>query len=477
MQLASHGPRGLPRVPNLISGGQASRSIHIPAHVRAKPPAPPHVPNVSSTQRLITQTRTLLTRFVGHLTAPGLQQASHASSLAHSVHGAAPGRMSTIQQRLSYPVRHALSRPVQPLYFPNGPAAASRSVAQVGLGTARNFHSGRSVFQNLVDNVPVVGRAFYEADWEINMKQDREAMRKIMRKEKKENKMKEMMKPKSELATVVSSIDEEVAEPSVPEMDKYFAAPVAPEVTTYLLVPLAPTPTNRVPLDPNGTSHPSLLPRSSLMSMHNDHELHGLRVSSLFSRLDAAKVWDRGAVCSSYASNADKHGVCTILKVEFVGWTLPQVRGVIGEAGTGWCVLEEEHTPRSLEEDDDNLSDASSILSGISTPFETEPVSASPELVTDSFVLPTLDFSSSFLGAEPRPTESPTLSRTSSASDIFAGATIDFDDPWSDAEVSDTESLDEVSSASSRLGFSYDFMSRNGMESEPQYGPREDMFY
>ncbi|KAK1233248.1 hypothetical protein PQX77_000482 [Marasmius sp. AFHP31] len=477
MQLASHGPRGIPRVSNLISGGQTSRSIHIPAYVRVKPTAP--LPNVSTTQRVLSKTRTLLNRFVGHLTTPGLQQVSHASSLAHGARSAAPGRMNTIQQRMSLPVRHALSRPVQPLHFPRGPAVPPRSVAQVGLGTARNFHSGRSVFQNLVDNVPIVGRAFYEADWEINMKRDREAMRKIMHKSKKENKTKEMMKPKSEIKSYTISATEDQTEPSPEEMNKYFDAPVAPEVTTYLLIPLAPTPTSRVPLDPNGSGHPSLLPRSSLMSMHNEHEMHGLRVSSLFSRLDAAKVWENGAICSSYASHADKHGVCTILKVEFVGWNIAQVRGVIGEAGTGWCVLEEEHISRAPDEDDDDLSDASSILSGISSPVGPPPgLFDSPESVTDSFVLPTLDFSSAFIdGSGTQRAESPVLSRTSSTSDIFAADVVEYDDPWSDAEVSETDSLEEVSSVGSRLGFSYDFASRSSSDLEAQYRPREDMFY
>ena len=460
----------------MISRGQTPRSIHIPTHVRAKPTTPP---NISTTQRVLSKTRTLLNRFVGHLTTPGLQQVSHASSLAHGVRSAAPSHMSTIQQRMSFPVRHALSRPAQPLYFPHGPAVPSRSVAQVGLGTARNFHSGRSVFQNLVDNVPVMGRAFYEADWEINMKRDREAMVKIMHKSKKENKSKEMMKPKSQMKSFAVSVNEDHIAPSSEQLDKYFETPVTPEVTTYLLVPLAPTPTNRVPLDPSGSGQPSLLPRSALISMHNEHELHGLRVSSLFSRLDAAKVWDHGASCLSYASHADKHGVCTILKVEFVGWTVAQVRGVIGEAGTGWCVLEEEHTSRAVDEDNDDLSDTSSILSGMSTPFETtDSLFDTPETATNSFVLPTLDFSSAFVdGPSPQRADSPVLSRRSSTSDIFAASVVEFDDPWSDAEISDTDSMDEVSSVGGRLGFSYDFASRGSLDIDDQHRPREDMFY
>ncbi|KAF9265851.1 hypothetical protein L218DRAFT_956820 [Marasmius fiardii PR-910] len=455
MQLASHGPRGLPRVSNLPAG-KTSRSIHIPAYVRVKPTAPPNFS--SSSQRIFSQTRAFITRFIGHLTAPGIQL-SHASSLPHTVRTGAPGRMSTIQQRLSNPVRHALARPS--LHLPYAPTFASRSVAQVGLGTARNFHSGRSVFQNLVQNVPVTGRAFYETDWDMKIKRDRAAMKKVMSEGKKKSRRGEMLKAKNQISAVALPAIADSAEVSTQEMDRYFTAPITPDVVTYLLIPLAPTPTSRVPLDPNGGSarHP-LLPLSSLASMHNSHEMHALRVSSLFSRLDAANVWERGVVCSSYASHADKDGVCTILKIEFTGWTVAEVRGVIGEAGTGWCVLEEEHTQRVVEDDDD-LSDASSILSGISGPLSVpEGSPLSPESVSDSFVLPTLDFSSSF----PDSHESPVLSRTSSASDLFSEISMEVDDPWLGVEVSDSDS-------GSRLRFSYDFARRSDLDLEDRYRP------
>ncbi|KAG7086461.1 hypothetical protein E1B28_002413 [Marasmius oreades] len=465
MQLSSHGPRGIPRVSKLLPSG---RSIHIPAYLRVKPRAPS---NISSSQRILSQTRTFITRFIGHLTTPGLQL-SHASTLPHSVRAAAPGRMSTIQQRLSYPVRHALARPVQPLFFPHAPTFASRSVAQVGLGTARNFHSGRSVFQNLVQNVPITGRALYEADWDIQIKRDRAVMKKVIQEGNKSSKG-EMLKPKNQTPSFTHAAPTESAVLTTQEMDKYFT-PIVPDITTYLLIPLAPTPTSRVPLDPNGSSgrHP-LLPLSLLASTHNNHELHTLKVSSLFSRLDAANVWERGVVCSSYASHVDKEGVCTILKVEFTGWSIAEVRSIIGEAGTGWCVLEEEHVQRSVYDEDDESSDTSSILSGISGPLSTpESASLSPNAVSDSFVLPTLDFSSSFLD---NPHISPILSRTSSSSDLFSELAMEVDDPWSDVEVSDSESSIELLS-NSRLRFSHDFARRSDADLEAQYSPREDLF-
>jgi hypothetical protein len=270
------------------------------------------------------------------------------------------------------------------------------------------------------------------------MQSERDAMKKSLKVKDSKADRKEILKPRNVLSFV--SVQDSVTE-SASEMDQYFTSPVVPSVTTLLLIPLAPTPTNRVPLPPDVSDHPSLLPLPTLVSIHNSHEMHSLRVSALFSRLDAANVWERGVLCSAYADRPNAQGVCTILKVEFVGWTMAEVRSVIGESGTGWCALEEV-TTRQEEEDDDSFSDTSSILSGISndeslaSPFMIEP--------TQSLVLPTLDFSSSFIAASP-----PTLSRTSSH--IFSEAD---SDPW-------VESSSDGSWADNNyLEFSSDFVNR-----------------
>ncbi|THU96346.1 hypothetical protein K435DRAFT_586701, partial [Dendrothele bispora CBS 962.96] len=390
MQLASHGMRGIPRnIPNIVPGGHSTaRAIHIPSFTPVKPPSAS-----GAAKRILSETRTFLTRFVGHLTAPGLQHPYVSQSMSQVVRGAAPGRMASIQQRMSFPVRNALARPVQPLFFPHAPTFVNRSVVQVGLGSARKFSTGRPLFQSIIENVPITGRAFYEADWELDMKASRSMMKRPVSKGKEKVRSKEMLKPK--VTTVVPDCTV-TSEPSLPEFDQFFAPVDTPSVMTYLLIPLAPTPTNRVPLPPDISPHAPLLPLQTLGSIHNSHELHSLRVSSLFARLDAANVWERGVNCYSYASRATLEGVCTILKVEFVGWTKAQVRGVIGESGTGWCVLEEVLIQRD-EDEDDNLSDTSSILSGISGDCGSVGIGIqTPPEPSQTLVLPTLDFSSSF---------------------------------------------------------------------------------
>lgn len=454
MQLASHGMRGIPRnVPNILPGGHTTRGIHIPSF---RPPT-----TTGTAKRLISETRTFLTRFVGHLTAPGLQHPYATQSLTQAVRGSAPGRMASIQQRMSHPVRNALARPVQPLFFPHAPTFVNRSVVQVGLGSARKFSTSRPLFQNIIDNVPVTGRALYEADWELDMKANRSMMKRPVTKGKDKTRSKEMMKPKAKTFVVESVVP---SEPSVPEFDRYFPTVDTPAVTTYLLIPLAPTPTNRVPLPLDTTPHPSLLPLPALGSIHHSHELHSLRVSTLFSRLDVANVWEKGVTCHSYASRASLEGVCTILKVEFVGWTKAEVRGVIGESGTGWCVMEEVQTQREIDEDDDNLSDTSSILSGISGDCEgLSPGVATPAEPSQSLVLPTLDFSTDFLTSAEAASRPPT-SASSSVVDLFSDSEMD-SDPWADSASSDG-SWTDAAPAEQWYGFSSDFARRVDANSE-----------
>lgn len=438
MQAASsHGAwRRIYEAPRHVSGtippGNTARSIHTPAFARFTSPS-----SVGAAKRIASQARTFLSRFVGHLTAPGLSASP--GSLQQAIRGSAPGRMSSIKERLSFSARHTLSCPAQPRFFPRAPAYISRSVAQVGLGTARNFSTGRCVFQNLVENVPIAGRSLYEADWEAHMQSERDFRKKTLKRKATKNVRKgEMAKAKNVLNSI-SALDSFTH--SVSEMDQYFTGPTAPLVTTLLLIPLAPTPTRRIPLPPDISDRPPLLHLPTLASIHNSHEMHSLHVSALFSRLDAADVWVKGVQCSAYAERPDSQGVCTILKVEFAGWTKAEVRSVIGESGTGWCALEE--ITNRQEDDEDAFSDTSSLLSGLSgedvmgSPFAVEPA--------QSLVLPTLDFSSSFVATSPQ-----ALSRTSSFHDIFPEAE---SDPWmeSSGNWSDSNYIEFSSSFASRL--------------------------
>ncbi|KAJ6631335.1 hypothetical protein B0H10DRAFT_1938237 [Mycena sp. CBHHK59/15] len=452
MQMASHGARALAR-----KAPQTTRSIHIPS-LRPQ--------SVGLGKRLLTQTRLALTRFVTHLTTPGT---GTVSSVARSFHS-----NPTIQQRLSFTARTTLARPLHSHFLPRGPVVP-RTMAQVGLGTARNFSSGRPIFQQLADNIPIAGRAFYEADWELEVQKERENMQRPATKHKsKKPASKEMLKAKAKPAAAAAPSESAAVAES--EIEHYFPAPRVPDVTTSLLIPLAPTPTARAPL-PEFTSaaQPGRLPLPTLLAVHDAHETHALRVSSLFHRLDTADVWARGVVCSAYSTGAGA-GVCTVLRVEFAGWTQAEVRGVIGESGTGWCVLEEtrgvrgteqSHDAYAYDEDDDASSETSSVLSGLG--FE-DPHPMPPRVDIDpaqSFVLPTLDFSSSFLASS--------TAASSTASDFFAHSNSSGSDLGSDSWSDDASSITFVDPPSENgwFGFSSDFVqlqaqARMGMTPEPR---------
>lgn len=363
-----------------------------------------------------------------------------------------------MQHRYSLPVRHAISRPFGTYHLPK-PPTVPRSVFQVGLGTARQFHSTRPIFQNLVENVPVAGRAFSEADWEIKVKKEKQKVRLSKKEFSKGKGSKEMMKP-AERKCISTPTDEEAAS----EFENYFVAPVSLPIVTYLLIPLAPTPTGRNPLP---LSHsPSLLPIGVLLDMHSSYELHSLRVSSLFARLDASKVWSHPGVSSSVYG--DPSGLASILKIEFRGWSEAEVRAVIGEAGTGWCVLE--------QTDESCAFQSSPSLSGISTPLtdieeERNVLSFSPEFSIDparSLVLPSLDFSDQEVWSDVQSVP-PTL-MLSSQDQPHTQAVGDYE---SDDSL---ESYDRMSSCSDESS-GWMAMSVSSMVSEDtDNGPREYMF-
>ncbi|OBZ75584.1 hypothetical protein A0H81_04849 [Grifola frondosa] len=395
---------------------------------------PPNVPQTqSSAQTLFKQTRTLISRFVAHLAAPGTLRAPNVPAVARSLH-TAPAHTRTIQQGFSFPAPH----------LPRAPAIP-RTTTQVGLGTARNFSTGRPIFQNLVENVPISGRAFWEADWELKLAKERQRMRVEKYGKKAESKKgKEMQKPKEKKVKKLATTEES----KEAELEHYFPAPAVPEVTTHLLIPLAATPTSRLPLPrhPMSASTRPLLPLELIANIHTSYGTHALRVSSLFARLDAARVFDDPAVhCET---RGDPSGLCTLLEVRFEGWTASKVRGILGEAGSGWCVLEEEWSDKEqLEREemeavlenmsvDESASEcgsacAPSISSSAVWSLDDVPTQASID-PAHSFVLPTIDFSASFPATSAWSSASPSMSLTSGMSTPLSD--LDFHNAWSSFE-------------------------------------------
>lgn len=486
MQYASQGLRHTARKGSntLIHGGHngpgggtatstQTRSVSLLFPVRgASPPLPLGQSAPRNTKhKLFSISRNLFQRFFAQLTAPGLKAPIQLpdSIASRSLNGSVL-RPSTIQSRLSTAVRYslknnALQRQAN-MFLPRGPGPVAPrfgGVAQVGLGMARNFSTGRPIFQNLADNVPVALRALYEADLDLELKKRSKHKRLVASNPTKEVKnTKEMIKPlqKSHKRKALASVEPTRPVEFQEEADHYFSTVAVAPVTTYLLIPLAPTPTSRTPLPldtlpsrPGPSQEPKLLPPLSYVgSLHASHATHSLRVSTIFTRLDQANVWARGVRCSAYSqghahrkrleAGGSDEGVCTILKVEFVGWSKAEVRSVIGESGTGWCVLEE-----VLSEEDEGLADTESLLSEeeqtSNESFGLGVVGGSDAGMIDpseSFILPTLDFSS--------PSNSP---HNSPSRDFFPTIPSEMEnDPWVD-DCYDSSSSPSSHSDSSEL--------------------------
>ncbi|KZV99121.1 hypothetical protein EXIGLDRAFT_259030 [Exidia glandulosa HHB12029] len=409
----------------------SARSIHlrVPPFQAKLPPS------------FITRVHLLVTRALSSLSAVARP---HAELVARSASRQLPRQ--SIAQSLSFPARVALSRPaLGGTPFMPRPVAVQRSMQQVGLGTARTFATSRPIFANLVENVPVACRALVEADFDV--KSGRQEHFRLKKNFTKKSGAKTAKAPKRVPRVVV---EEEKEALDVEALAQYFKTVPEAAVVTYLDIPLAPTPSGRIPLAEHPLPGPALAP---LRAIHASHSKHAIKVSSLFRRLDAGKVWENGAAMEAFG---DRSGLCTVLRIKFSGWTKAMVKSVIGEGGKGWCALVETSSwVHDVEED----SDADSILS--EDPWRPHPDDAAR--ATQSLVMPTLDFSetftaraasetssrrSSFSSEDWRPTP---LSRSDSehysASDEFEEVDA-LSEPESLASVWGTESVHSASVAS-----------------------------
>ena len=383
------------------------------------------------------------------MTAPGLKAPIHLPD-SHPLHTSSL-RGNTIQSRLSTAVRYslknnALQRQAN-TFLPRGPGPVPPrlgGVAEVGLGMARNFSTGRPIFQNLAENVPVALRALYEADLDLELMKRNDSKRLVAPNSVK--KTNEKIKPLQQFPERKANAEQTKPAELLGETEHYFSSVTVAPVTTYLLIPLAPT---ALPSRPGPYQEPRLLPPLSYIgSLHESHATHSLRVSTLFTRLDQANVWARGVRCSAYShgrahrkqpeanegGDPSEEGVCTILKVEFVGWSKAEVRSIIGESGTGWCVLEE-----VLHEEDEGFTDVETLSPGLSEgelSNESLALSSGVEMTdpSESFIIPTLDFSSSFDSTPSSP------SHDSASGDLFTTIPSEMaNDPWVD-DYSDSSS-------------------------------------
>lgn len=464
-----------------FGSGGTSRALHLAAPIS---PAQPSLgqtivhslESIRPRNQLFTSTRNFVTTIFTRLSAPGVRvprNIPHSSSRVLQSGSSTP----SIRSGLSLPARHALHSKAfgAGTFLPRAPMSPRPPVAtQLGLGTARNFSSSRPIFQNLVDNVPIALRSLYEADLDIDFARKKTGVRRPLYTALNKPKaalVGPKMKPRAR-RVLAEKENSEVLADAAAEFSQYFSAPTPAPVTSYVFIPLAPTPSNRLPL----SSRDSLphtgrfIPLGEVGSIHASHSRHALRVSTLFAKLDQANVWSHpGVSCTPYSGcprkalsdddDEELEGVCTFLKLEFAGWTMNEVRSVIGECGQGWCVFEE--VRHDEEEDEESV-----FSSAISSPPS--------ELVdpAQSMVMPTIDFSSSFLAGQ---------NAFAEESQRAPQEELAYEDPWTDdlgSESSFEFDMDRIIDPPSENGwFSMkSSTSFSHISFEEVEGPREHAF-
>jgi len=401
------------------SHGGGARGIHFNAFIPRSNPPPRSPPASASFQYYYAQANRITQsgrRFFTRLLEPSIPAHAHNGHHAHiSLQGLAQSGVhhhpNSILRNLSSTSKFSLAHsPVSRVYLPRGPQGLKnvgyRGLAQeVGLGTARNFSTSRTVFHHVIEKNASIGvRAFLEMDAGIDLRTvqvSRTRARKSGESTKKGTKTM-VFNPKP---VVVKTKEEEIAQ--------YFKQE-EPEVTTYLQVALATTPSARMPFTTSADGSidsTRLLPLRVILNTRQEFHAQSEFVSSLFSRMDALAVWNSPKGRVSVESCGDLSGLCTELRVRFEGWSEEAVRallsGLLADEGAGGWAIQELYSPKPLPtralQSCDSLS---SITAGsIPTSMLTSPAISNAELELEMedpwasgphFVMPQLDFSSSF---------------------------------------------------------------------------------
>lgn len=444
--LASGGMRTAFRL--LSQAASHGRSIHIPSNALGrKLPLPPGGVSSAQGKGVLDTARNALTRLI--YGANPIQKSN-----PHALRRAAHTTTRSVQNQFSFPVRHALTN--SPMSFAR-PPVVPRKMTDVGLGTARKFSTGRPIFQHLAQNVPVAGRSMYEMDLDLQKRKARRIVAKKL-----------ALEDSSKSSNIVKSMESTLEE----NYKKYFPNQSidGEEVSTVLTVPLVPF---NAPAAPTSALYEeTFLPMYETSNTFRTHGKHGQRVSTLFKKLDQASVWSRGAhyeafgtASGNFAASPAQSALCTSLRIVFDGWTAAEVRNVIGESAIGWCVLQESMIKPTADREG---------------PFSLEssraPTPALPNIwdQTPEFVMPSIDFSSSFLehrspenpvqfedisefGSGPSTPWSENLSLPSTRPGSVFGD-YEVDDDW---RVADRETIRPAINAEPGVAFSAQFMRRS----------------
>jgi hypothetical protein len=283
-----------------------------------------------------------------------------------------------------------------------------------------------------------------------------------------------------------------VAKTKEEEIAQYFKQG-EPDLVTYLQVALAATPNARMPFTDGSIDSTRLLPLRAMLNIQQQFHAQSEFVSTLFSRMDAYDVWNSPKGRVIVESWGDLSGLCTELRVRFEGWSEEDVLALFADLltdeGKGGWAIQELYPPGPLPERVPQSSNSLSTITADSIPASmlASPIQSNPDLEMEMemedpwasgplFIMPQLDFSSSFSIHDSQP--SLIFDQSPHDYEVLDGDEDHISDTgseaWSDAAES-TESLmsmpsvlsiDNLSasrvteSLSGWIGFSSDFLGR-----------------
>ncbi|EJU05791.1 hypothetical protein DACRYDRAFT_113833 [Dacryopinax primogenitus] len=223
------------------------------------------------------------------------------------------------------------------LHYVPRPPMASRGIQQVGLGKARNFSTASPLFHTTVKNVPIVVRAFAQADLDLKTS-EREGKVKTTRKGRKAQKRTRALHRLAADNVPVSSTS------NVPEDLEHYFVDAVPTVLTQVTISLEPFRRSRASSrdDISDSSGSDADFWQSLADIHALYRPHMRRVEAVIRRLEPYAHLRRNedVIGWSYTCD-DEFGLPTAVRFAFAA-PVDEVRGWLGDfASARWLTIED----------------------------------------------------------------------------------------------------------------------------------------
>lgn len=304
--------------------------------------------------------------FTPLLHAPGVTKAGTARAIAEpAVNGA--GRRLLLNRAAGL---HTAARPRGTGGFGNvRPNALPRSTNQMGLGSARNFSSSRTVFENVVQNAPLGLRILGDKD-HLDMRSFRREMRQAYLKKQKQEAM--MGKGKGKALFLNNDF---IGSRNIPAgIEEYFPidqeALAAIQPSVQLVLPLNPINDEAKFMSINEDAEESrffsVMLMSDLRLLHDMYGRHHARLRNMIAKLESAGCFEPDEITgwTSVKTMLDEQNGKLVITFYGQRWTLADVRQVLGhyETRSTWFAIIDVKAQLSHSNSEDDLRSLPSSL-------------------------------------------------------------------------------------------------------------------